>query len=121
MRTRRGQWHDAARPHRGIGRRPGRDADFRAWLGGECVWANTLVDRIVSAPINHPDTRIGIESSDGRTRTLDERADGTGYGEGSGAVVLKRLDCALADGDRVYAVIKGSALNHDGVAGGMTI
>ena len=91
-----------------------------ALLLGDCDTAVVAGARIVSAPINHPDTRIGIESSDGRTRTLDERADGTGYGEGSGAVVLKRLDRALADGDRVYAVIKGSAVNHDGVAGGIT-
>jgi phthiocerol/phenolphthiocerol synthesis type-I polyketide synthase B len=91
-----------------------------ALLLGDCDTAVVAGARIVSAPINHPDTRIGIESSDGRTRTLDERADGTGYGEGSGAVVLKRLDRALADGDRVYAVIKGSAVNHDGAAGGMT-
>ncbi|MFD0561254.1 beta-ketoacyl synthase N-terminal-like domain-containing protein [Kitasatospora saccharophila] len=91
-----------------------------ALLLGDCDTAVVAGARIVSAPIDHPDTRIGIESSDGRTRTLDERADGTGYGEGSGAVVLKRLDRALADGDRVYAVIKGSAVNHDGVAGGVT-
>ncbi|RPE28531.1 type I polyketide synthase [Kitasatospora cineracea] len=91
-----------------------------ALLLGDCDTAVVAGARIVSAPIDHPDTRIGIESSDGRTRTLDERADGTGYGEGSGAVVLKRLDHALADGDRVYAVIKGSAVNHDGTAGGVT-
>ncbi|WMD07318.1 type I polyketide synthase [Streptomyces sp. FXY-T5] len=53
-------------------------------------------------------------SPDGHCRPFDARAAGTLFGSGAGAVVLKRLDDALADGDTVYAVIKGSAVNNDG-------
>ncbi|WDE09263.1 type I polyketide synthase [Thalassomonas viridans] len=56
----------------------------------------------------------GIFSSDGRTRTFDARADGTTFGDGAGMVVLKRLEEAIEDGDHIYAVIKGSAINNDG-------
>ncbi|OSP39608.1 hypothetical protein B7767_30730, partial [Streptomyces sp. 13-12-16] len=91
-----------------------------ALLLGDCEMAVVAGTRIVMAPVRHPHTRIGIESSDGVTRTFDEGADGTGFGEGSGAVVLKRLDRALADGDQVYAVVKGSAVNHDGRSEMMT-
>lgn len=91
-----------------------------ALLLGDCEMAVVAGTRIVLAPVRHPHTRIGIESSDGVTRTFDESADGTGFGEGSGAVVLKRLDQALSDGDQVYAVIKGSAVNHDGRSEMMT-
>lgn len=63
---------------------------------------------------------IGIDSSDGRTKSFDERSDGTGWGEGVGAVVLKPLQKALEDGDHIYAVIKGSAINQDGSSIGIT-
>src|SRR4029079_7075812 len=58
----------------------------------------------------------GILSPDGSCRTLDAKAAGSNFGNGVGAVVLKRLEDALADGDHVYAVIKGSAANNDGAA-----
>ena len=56
----------------------------------------------------------GIMSPDGHCRAFDAAAAGTVKGSGVGVVVLKRLDDALADGDRVEAVIKGSAINNDG-------
>ncbi|MBO1321653.1 amino acid adenylation domain-containing protein [Acanthopleuribacter pedis] len=56
----------------------------------------------------------GIEARDGRVRAFDAEATGTVFGEGAGAVVLKRLSDALADGDTVHAVIKATALNNDG-------
>ena len=55
-----------------------------------------------------------ISSPDGHCRTFDARAQGTISGSGVGVVVLKRLADALADGDCVHAVIRGSALNNDG-------
>lgn len=58
----------------------------------------------------------GILSPDGHCRAFDSAARGTVFGSGAGIVVLKRLTDALADGDRVYAVIKGSAVNNDGSA-----
>lgn len=56
----------------------------------------------------------GINSSDGHCRTFDARADGTIAGNGVAIVVVKRLADALADGDTIHAVIKGSAINNDG-------
>jgi amino acid adenylation domain-containing protein len=55
-----------------------------------------------------------MTSSDGWCRPFDARATGTVFSSGVGVVALKRLDDALADGDRIYAVIKGQALNNDG-------
>ncbi|GAA3070878.1 type I polyketide synthase [Streptomyces glomeratus] len=55
-----------------------------------------------------------IRSRDGHCRAFDAEAEGTLFGNGCGLVVLKRLDDALADGDRIVAVIKGSAVNNDG-------
>ncbi|MES1241997.1 MAG: amino acid adenylation domain-containing protein [Acidobacteriota bacterium] len=56
----------------------------------------------------------GIYSPDGHCRAFDARARGTLSGNGLGVVVLKRLDEALDEGDHVYAVIKGTAINNDG-------
>lgn len=58
----------------------------------------------------------GILSADGVTRTFDARGDGTVASNGVGIVVLKRLRHALADGDRILAVIRGSAVTNDGSA-----
>jgi myxalamid-type polyketide synthase MxaD len=57
---------------------------------------------------------------DGRCKTFDAAADGYARGEGCGILVLKRLSEAVADGDRIYAVIRGSAVNHDGRSNGLT-
>jgi 3-oxoacyl-(acyl-carrier-protein) synthase/acyl carrier protein len=56
----------------------------------------------------------GIWSSDGHCRAFDARSSGTVCSSGAGIVVLKRLDDALADGENILAVIKGSAVNNDG-------
>jgi acyl transferase domain-containing protein/acyl carrier protein len=56
----------------------------------------------------------GLASPDGHCRTFDADAAGTIFGSGVGVVVLKRLSEALADGDSIHAVIKGSAINNDG-------
>src|SRR5262249_8506364 len=58
--------------------------------------------------------RGGIGSPDGHCRPFDAKALGTVGGNGVGVVVLKRLDEALTDRDRVLAVIKGYAINNDG-------
>jgi amino acid adenylation domain-containing protein len=58
----------------------------------------------------------GINSPDGHCRAFDAGAQGTISGSGIGIVVLKRLADALADGDFIHAVIKGSAVNNDGAA-----
>ncbi len=58
----------------------------------------------------------GIYSPDGHCRSFDAKAQGTVGGSGAGMVVLKRLEEAQADGNTIYAVIKGSAVNNDGSA-----
>jgi len=55
-----------------------------------------------------------ILSPEGRCRAFDALANGTVFGSGVGVVVLRRLEDALRDGDRIYAVIRGSAVNNDG-------
>ena len=60
------------------------------------------------------DGDIGINSPDGRSKTFDAAADGTGGGEGGGIVVLKRLQDARRDGDNILAIIRGGAVNHGG-------
>ena len=55
-----------------------------------------------------------ILSPDGECHAFDHRAQGTVFGSGAGAVVLRRLADAVADGDRIIAVIKGTAINNDG-------
>ncbi|MEV1015117.1 thioester reductase domain-containing protein [Micromonospora sp. NPDC049801] len=60
-------------------------------------------------------------SADGRCKTFDASADGYARGEGAGVVVLKRLSAALADNDPIVAVVRGSAVNHDGRSSGLTV
>jgi len=72
-----------------------------------------------------PEVTIGLcrmkaMAADGRCKTFDARADGYVRGEGCGLVLLKRLTDALADGDAIHAVIRGSAVNHDGRSNGLT-
>ena len=64
--------------------------------------------------------KLGMLAPGGRCRTFDASADGFVPSEGCGMVALKRLADALADGDRIYAVIRGSALNQDGRTNVMT-
>ena len=56
----------------------------------------------------------GVVSPDGHVRAFDAKANGTVFGSGGGILVLKRLADAIADGDTIHAVIKGSAVNNDG-------
>ncbi|TKI55080.1 hypothetical protein E8L90_06195 [Brevibacillus antibioticus] len=61
-----------------------------------------------------------IESSTRIVRSFDNNADGTVWGEGVGAILLKPLKKALQDGDYIHATIKGSAVNNDGASNGIT-
>lgn len=61
-----------------------------------------------------------VESDDFVVKTFDKNANGTVWGEGAGAVLLKPLSKAIEDGDNIYAVIKGTAINNDGTTNGIT-
>ncbi len=77
-----------------------------ALAGG--VYLNLTPDNLVGF------SRIGAISPSSACRPFDAKADGFVMGEGVGVVVLKRYADAIADGDRIYAVIKGSGCNNDG-------
>jgi len=64
--------------------------------------------------------KLNTMSSTGRCRAFDAQGDGYVRGEGAGIVALKRLSDALKDGDRIYAIIRGSAVNNDGASNGLT-
>ena len=65
-------------------------------------------------------TQAGLSAADGRCKPFGVGADGIGRGEGVAAVVLRRLDDAVADGQPIYAVVKSSVANHDGRSNGIT-
>lgn len=70
----------------------------------------------ITAPVNSGQVynEGGMFSLDGHTRTFDASATGTVFSDGTGIVVLKRYRDAVADGDTIYAVIRGAAMNNDG-------
>jgi acyl transferase domain-containing protein len=82
-------------------------------LSGECDIA--LAGGVsISTAVGYLYQEGGIESPDGHCRAFDAKAAGTVKGRGLGLVVLKRLEEAIADGDCIHAIIKGSAINNDG-------
>nr|QEO74705.1 phosphopantetheine-binding domain-containing pro [uncultured bacterium] len=94
----------------------------RAIASGEC--AQALVGGINL--ILHPATSVayykaGMLSRDGLCRSFDQTANGYVRSEGAVVLLLKPLQAALADHDRVHAVIKGTACNHGGQVSGLTV
>jgi acyl transferase domain-containing protein/NADPH:quinone reductase-like Zn-dependent oxidoreductase/acyl carrier protein len=90
-------------------------------LSGECelaisggVFLSTAPDYFIVA------SNGNMLSPEGRCKTFDDSADGFGPGEAVGVVVLKPLQRALAEGDFIHGVIKGSAINQDGKTNGIT-
>ena len=79
------------------------------------------VSAILSPAITKFMVEVGMLSSTGRCRAFDAAADGYVRGEGCGIVVLKRLAEAEADGDPIWGVIRGSAVNHNGASAGLTM
>ncbi|WP_225408522.1 type I polyketide synthase [Stigmatella hybrida] len=89
----------------------------QALLVGECDLALAGgVSLVVPQRAGYLHEVGGIVSPDGHVRAFDARAQGTVFSDGAGVVVLKRLADALAQGDEIHAVIKGSAINNDGSA-----
>ncbi|MDR3662956.1 MAG: SDR family NAD(P)-dependent oxidoreductase [Mycobacterium sp.] len=89
---------------------------------GECDLALAGGANVILSPA----TMITFSQSrmlapDGKCKTFDASADGYVRGEGCGVIVVKRLADAVRDGDRIRAVIRGSAINQDGASGGLTV
>ncbi len=88
-------------------------------LAGECDLAlagGVSIASLSEAELGHLHAEAGILSSDGHCRAFDAGAGGTVKSSGVAIVVLKRLADALADGDRIHAVVLGSAMSNDGAA-----
>ncbi|MGF2039365.1 MAG: type I polyketide synthase [Nostoc sp. CmiVER01] len=89
---------------------------------GECRLALAGgVNLMLSENLNIVLCRMQALSPDGYCKTFDAEANGYGRGEGCGIVVLKRLTDAIADNDNILAVIRGTAINHDGRSSGLTV
>jgi len=95
---------------------------MQALRRGECDMALAGgVNLIISPLLMIYFCKLRALSASGRCRTFDAGADGYVRGEGCGMLVLKRLADALAAGDSIQAVLRGSAVNHDGRSGGITV
>ncbi|MBI2191127.1 MAG: alpha/beta fold hydrolase [Planctomycetes bacterium] len=79
------------------------------------------VNVILSPEVSINFTKARMLASDGRCKTFDAKADGYVRGEGVGVVVLKRWSDAVRAGDRILALVRGSAVNHDGRTSGLTV
>ncbi len=90
-------------------------------LSGECGTALAAgVNLVLSPALGLVYRQMGLAAPDGRCKPFSADADGIGRSDGAGVVVLRRLQDAIADGQRVYAVIRGTAVNQDGRSNGVT-
>ncbi|MDN3028467.1 type I polyketide synthase [Streptomyces sp. S.PB5] len=93
----------------------------RSLRSGECTLA--LAGGVSTLPTPGLLVELGRQrglSEDGRCKAFAEAADGTGFAEGAGVLVLERLSDALRNGRRIWGVIRGSAINQDGASNGLT-
>ncbi len=98
------------------------------WLACESIWSGRCsaalaggVNALIAPHASIGFSRASMLSRSGQCYAFDARANGYVRGEGAGVVYLKRLNDAQRDGDRIYSVIRGAAVNQDGHTSSMTV
>ncbi len=91
------------------------------WNGESTLAIAGGVNAMIAPTMTIAESKGGFLSPDGRCKTFDSSANGYARGEGAGVVLIKPLSRAQADGDPIYALIRGTAVTQDGHTNGITV